>query len=121
MSNVSKDGQTELLSLALKLSKPEETNIQAKKVLAECLHELFRLKPNEKHFKTLALILQNLFETAEDNWGPVQVVLCKQIDKIIENYFLHVDLAAYTSKILQQRDKLLRDRNAHLTLPELGE
>ena len=52
----------------------------------------------------LALILQNLFEAAEDNRGPVQVLLCKQIGKIIENYFLHVDLAEYTSKILKQRD-----------------
>lgn len=69
----------------------------------------------------LALILQNLFEAAEDNRGPVQVLLCKQIGKIIENYFLHVDLAEYTSKILKQRDKLLWDRNAHLTLRFIGE
>jgi hypothetical protein len=57
--------------LALKVSKPEETNIRAKTFLAECLPELFALKSNERHFKTLALILQNLFEAAEDNRSPV--------------------------------------------------
>ena len=64
--------------MALKVSKPEEnekTNEAAKKILAECLHELLAIKDNEKHFKTLALILQNLFEVAEEK-GPVQVALC---------------------------------------------
>lgn len=59
--------QYELLCIAYKLTRTEETNITAKEIVASYLHELFRIKNNERQLRRLLSIFDNLVASAENS------------------------------------------------------
>ena len=59
----------ELLNFALKITKPDETSIESKEIVASYIHELFVIKQDVRHHKRLLMTLENLMASAEQGQG----------------------------------------------------